>query len=227
MLTDPEGRVERFVEKPAWGQVVTNQVNTGIYLLTRRAMDLVPEGKPFDFARDLFPALMERGEALYGCVSEGYWCDMGDCRAYLDCVADALSGKVKLDLGAARVAPGIWSASPLPADVELVPPCYLGANVTVGPGSLIGPHVALGAGKHRGQARAGPAQRVPRRIGGRPHHTLRRHSVQGCPCPYRSRPQRRRGAGRRGRSRPGRDPAGGARVWPRRVVGDGCGWAPA
>lgn len=58
VLTDPEGRVERFVEKPAWGQVVTNQVNTGIYLLTRRAMDLVPEGKPFDLPGTCFQQLM-------------------------------------------------------------------------------------------------------------------------------------------------------------------------
>ncbi|MFQ8760034.1 MAG: hypothetical protein ACLSAF_12040 [Intestinimonas sp.] len=46
--------MERFIEKPSWGQVFTNTVNTGIYLLTRRAMDRVPEGRACDFGKDLF-----------------------------------------------------------------------------------------------------------------------------------------------------------------------------
>ena len=123
VITDEEGRIERFIEKPSWGQVFSNQVNTGIYVLTRAAMDRVPAGRSYDFGKDLFPALLAQGEAMYGHVAEGYWCDMGDCAAYLSCVADALSGKVRLDLGAPRVAPGVWSASPIPPSVQVVPPC--------------------------------------------------------------------------------------------------------
>ena len=151
VLTDEEGRIQRFIEKPGWGQVLTNMVNTGIYLLTPGAMALVPEGKPYDFGKDLFPLLLERGEAMYGTTVEGYWCDMGDTVAYRQCVADALAGKVNLDLGAPRRAPGIWSAEPIPAGVELVPPCYLGPRVAVGEGSLVGPHTALGAGSTLGR----------------------------------------------------------------------------
>jgi len=151
VLTDQEGRVERFIEKPGWGEVFTNMVNTGIYVLSRRAMDPVPEGRPFDFARDLFPALLARGEALYGVAPKGYWCDMGDCAAYLDCVADALAGKVRLELSAPLAAPGVWCAGPLPEGVELVPPCYLGPRVQVGEGSFLGPNVVLGAGSTVGQ----------------------------------------------------------------------------
>lgn len=151
VITDEEGLIERFVEKPSWGQVLSNTVNTGIYVLTRRAMDAVPEGCQYDFGKDLFPALLERGEALYGYTPEGYWCDMGDCRAYLDCVADALSGRVKLDFPAPRVAPGIWAASPIPEGVQIVPPCYIGQGVEIGAGSLIGPHAALGAGSTVGR----------------------------------------------------------------------------
>nr|WP_243142371.1 sugar phosphate nucleotidyltransferase [Pseudoflavonifractor sp. BIOML-A6] len=146
VLTDEEGRIRRFIEKPSWGQVLTNMVNTGIYLLTPRAMELVPEGRPFDFGKDLFPLLLERGEAMFGCAVDGYWCDMGDGPAYLRCVADALSGKVKLDLGAPRVASGVWAESPIPPTVEIVPPCYIGRGVTLGDGSLIGPDAAIGAG---------------------------------------------------------------------------------
>lgn len=84
VLTDEQGRVQRFVEKPSWGQVVTNMVNTGIYILSPRAMELVPQQGPFDFGKDLFPTLLEQRMPLYGCPLEGYWCDMGDCGAYLN-----------------------------------------------------------------------------------------------------------------------------------------------
>lgn len=146
VLTDEEGRIQRFIEKPGWGEVLTNMVNTGIYVLTHEAMSLVPDGKPYDFGKDLFPQLLEQGKAMYGTTAEGYWCDMGDAAAYLQCVADALGGKVSLDLYAPKTAPGVWSLSPIPANVELVPPCYIGPNVHLGEGSLVGPHTALGAG---------------------------------------------------------------------------------
>lgn len=151
VLTGEEGRVERFIEKPGWGQVLTNQINTGIYLLSRRAMDRVPEGQPYDFGRELFPALLEEGEALYGCTVEGYWCDMGDCRSYLNCVADALAGQVPLDFGVPERSPGVWSADELPGGAQIIPPCYLGRNVTVEEGALIGPNTALGEGSTVGR----------------------------------------------------------------------------
>ncbi len=123
VLTDESGRIERFIEKPGWGQVLTNQINTGIYLLTHRAMEAVPAGKSYDFGKDLFPALLEAGEPLYGHLAKGYWCDMGDCESYLDCVADALAGRVQLELDVPQVAPGIWSAVPLPATVQVIALC--------------------------------------------------------------------------------------------------------
>ena len=83
VLTDGDGRVERFIEKPSWGQVLTNMVNTGIYLLTAEAMAAVPQGRPCDFGKELFPALLERGADLRGFAPAGYWRDMGDCAAYL------------------------------------------------------------------------------------------------------------------------------------------------
>ena len=151
VLTGPSGRVERFIEKPGWGEVFTNMVNTGIYLLSRRAMDAVPAGRSWDFGRDLFPALLAGGAELYGFAPKGYWCDMGDCAAYLDCTAAALDRKVRLDMGLPMAAPGIWCAGALPRDVELTPPCWLGPGVEVGAGSLIGPYAVLGAGSTVGR----------------------------------------------------------------------------
>ena len=151
VLTGGEGRVERFVEKPGWGQVFTDQINTGIYVLSPAGLERAPQGEIFDFGKDLFPALLREGAPLYGLPLEGYWRDMGDCRAYLDCVCDALSGKVTLDMGLPRREAGVWSASPLPKGLNLVPPCWIGEGVELGQGCLIGPHTVLERGSLVGE----------------------------------------------------------------------------
>lgn len=92
-LSDRSGRIIHFTEKPSWEQVVTNLVNTGIYILTPHAMDYVPEDSPYDFGKELFPALLAYGEEIYGVVMDGYWCDIGTPKAYYRCCLDALEGK--------------------------------------------------------------------------------------------------------------------------------------
>lgn len=115
-VTDGEGLVRAFVEKPGWPQVVTDLVNTGIYVLSPRAMALVPDGKPFDFAKDLFPLLLKQGEKLLGLAMDGYWCDIGSPLAYYRCCVDALEGRLRLTpgdaFGAQAGVPG--NAAPLP-----------------------------------------------------------------------------------------------------------------
>ena len=159
VLTGGDGQVERFVEKPGWGQVFTDQINTGIYVLSPAAMDRVPKDTVWDFGKDLFPALLREGAPLCGLPLEGYWCDMGDCKAYLDCVCDALSGKVKLDMGLPKREGGVWSARPLPKGLNLVPPCWIGEGVSLGEGCLVGPHTVLDRG-----ARVGGRAMVQRSI---------------------------------------------------------------
>ena len=97
-LCDREGFIRSFIEKPDWRQVVTNLVNTGIYVVSPRAMEPVPEGTEFDFAKDLFPLLLGRGERLLGFPCGGYWCDIGTPKSYYECCADALSGRLRLEL---------------------------------------------------------------------------------------------------------------------------------
>ena len=96
VLTDPQGRVRSFIEKPSWERVVTNFVNTGIYIVSPRALAMIPENQKFDFAKNLFPLLLEKGEEIRGLPMEGYWCDIGTPRAYFQCNLDALDGKLKL-----------------------------------------------------------------------------------------------------------------------------------
>ena len=66
VLTDRENRVRQFLEKPRWEQVVTDLVNTGIYIMNPSAMAQVPENTPCDFGKDLFPRLLAQGKNSWG-----------------------------------------------------------------------------------------------------------------------------------------------------------------
>ena len=96
-VTGDDGRVRAFIEKPGWDRVVTDLVNTGIYVLSPRALAAIPADRPFDFARDLFPLLLQRGELLLGVPLEGYWCDVGTPLSYYRCCVDALEGRLRLE----------------------------------------------------------------------------------------------------------------------------------
>ena len=92
VITNRQGRITGFLEKPAWERVVTDQVSTGIYVLSPDILDLIPQGRPYDFAKDLFPRLLEQGIPMHGRVMDGYWCDIGTPHAYYQCNLDALDG---------------------------------------------------------------------------------------------------------------------------------------
>ena len=98
VLTDRLGRVVSFTEKPRWEQVVSDLVNTGIYVVSPEAMALVPDRGPFDFSRDLFPLLLKQHKEIRALPMDGYWCDIGTPRAYYQCNLDALDGKLRLAL---------------------------------------------------------------------------------------------------------------------------------
>jgi len=70
VMIDPDGRINRFLEKPGWGEVFSDTVNTGIYILEPDVLNLVEPGRMFDFSKDLFPRLLEMKKPLFGCVLE-------------------------------------------------------------------------------------------------------------------------------------------------------------
>ncbi len=93
VVTGADGRIEKFIEKPSYDKVVTDLVNTGVYVLSADALELIPDGKSYDFGRDFFPAALESGLPLYGFQCGGYWCDIGNAPAYLQANFDSLDGK--------------------------------------------------------------------------------------------------------------------------------------
>lgn len=137
MQTDGAGRICGFIEKPAWGQATTNLANTGIYMLRPDVMELVPEGRPFDFAKDLFPLLMRRGELVACSRGEGYWCDIGDLEAYLRCQRDMLDHKVQCAMPRSFLPPG---------DYQLIAPCFIGDEAEIAPGAVVGPYAVIDDG---------------------------------------------------------------------------------
>ena len=132
IVTDSDGRITRFLEKPSWGEVISDTVNTGIYVLEPEVLELIPQGQPFDFSKNLFPLMMEKGLPLYGHVAEGYWCDIGNLEEYRRANADLLYGKVRLSkpIGT-HIGGGIWAAEnvEISASAQLFGPIYLGSEV--------------------------------------------------------------------------------------------------
>lgn len=135
VMTDSEGHIERFVEKPVWGQVFTDLVNTGVYILSPNALSRIPQNTIYDFSKELFPAMLAEKAALYGYEATGYWCDMGDCSAYLRCMEDALSGLLRLEWG---------DQMDKPVDgIEIQGNCYISKGAKLRRGTLIGPGAVL------------------------------------------------------------------------------------
>ncbi len=68
---DAEGRVRRFVEKPAPAEAYGRLVNGGLYVLSPAVLPLLPDKVPCDFGYDVFPALVASGHPVYGRVLDG------------------------------------------------------------------------------------------------------------------------------------------------------------
>src|SRR2546428_748916 len=139
-----DGRITKFLEKPWWGEVFSDTINTGIYVIEPRVLEHFAVGEVFDFSKDLFPRLLSEGEPLFGYVAEGYWTDVGSIAEYARANADLLRGKVKgEDLGN-ELMPGVWTAGNVDINesAKLTGPIFLGEGVKIGPhAEIIGPTV--------------------------------------------------------------------------------------
>ncbi len=120
VIVDDDGKVQRFLEKPTWGQVFSDTVNTGIYVMEPEVLAEVPAGQVVDWSADIFPKLLENGAPLYGWIADGYWEDVGSHESYLKAQADVLSGRVNVEIDGFEVSPGVWIAEGAEVDQEAV-----------------------------------------------------------------------------------------------------------
>lgn len=142
----PDGRLERLVEKPGWGDVVSDRVNTGIYCVDPSVLDLIPTDRSVDWSEDVIPALLEQGSLVMGHVTTGYWQDVGSLDAYLRVQQDVLTGAVGSPPPGFEVRPGVWLGEGVEVDpsVELRAPVFVGPFTRIAAGAQVGPASVIG-----------------------------------------------------------------------------------
>jgi mannose-1-phosphate guanylyltransferase/phosphomannomutase len=148
VIVNDEGRVERFLEKPGWGDVFSDTINTGIYVLEKEVLDLIPEGEEFDFSKDLFPLLLDKGYPIFGYVTESYWTDVGNLAAYMEAHRAVLDREVAVGIEGFEVKPSVWlgEGAELDPDADVAGPVYIGENARVEAGATLREHTVLGRG---------------------------------------------------------------------------------
>lgn len=135
VIVNEEGQIQRFLEKPSWGEVFSDTVNTGIYLLEPSVLGHIPPDRSFDFSKNLFPLLLNFKAPLYGHISEGYWKDVGDLSEYRLGHYDLLDHRVKAVLPGKKKKVG---------EATL----WLGENSKVSSKAILEGHVLIGEGCH-------------------------------------------------------------------------------
>jgi mannose-1-phosphate guanylyltransferase/phosphomannomutase len=147
VITKEDGSIERFLEKPTWGQVFSDTINTGIYVLEPEIFDFIPEGRPVDFSSEVFPALLEAGKPMYGFRCEGYWEDVGTLEAYGRAHQDVLDGKVDMDIPGFRVGEGVWlgEGSEVDPAARIEGPVIIGDYCKVDAGAHLREYTVLGS----------------------------------------------------------------------------------
>ncbi len=126
---DEDGRVQRFLEKPAADEVFSHWINAGAYVFEEALLDRIPEGRPVSLEREIFPVVLSEG--VYGLPFQGYWSDAGTLGQYLDATRILLDRQT-----------GSEEAAEIPS--EVIPPVAIDPSAHVTGGS-VGPYVAIGA----------------------------------------------------------------------------------
>jgi len=145
VILEEDGRISRFLEKPAWGQVFSDTVNTGIYLLEPSVMGEIPGEGEYDFSKELFPKLLEAGRPMYGYVTEDYWEDIGTLEQFASAQRDVLDGLVKdVRPPGTRLRENIFvGRRSQVSDEELEGPVVIGENARIDPGAKISPYTVI------------------------------------------------------------------------------------
>lgn len=146
VTVDPAGRLLSLVEKPSWGEVADDTVNTGIYIVNQRVLGSIASDEPSDWAQDIIPRLIRDRANVFGRVLDGYWEDVGSFTAYTKAHRDVLDGLVRSEVDAFEVAPGIFLATgaELSPDAVVVPPVYIGPFAKIEAGAVVGPYTVVG-----------------------------------------------------------------------------------
>lgn len=146
VVTDEDGKIIRFLEKPSWGEVFSDTINTGIYILEPEVFDYYKKGENFDFSKDLFPKLLRDNVPMFGYVAKEYWCDVGDLNSYINTHMDILSNKKNYHLLGNNKGEGLWigEGTIIEKGTKIYPPVYIGKNTIIKSGAVIQPYTVIG-----------------------------------------------------------------------------------
>ncbi len=146
VITDEEGKIVRFLEKPGWGEVFSDTINTGIYIIEPEVLNMVPDDRPYDFSKELFPQLLENGLPLFGYIAEGYWTDVGNHQQYLEAHRDILDGLVDVQVPGHRLENNVWigDGADVNENAKLSGPLLVGNHVKIEEGCKIREYSVLG-----------------------------------------------------------------------------------
>lgn len=146
VITERDGRIKGFLEKPSWSEVFSDTVNTGIYVLEPECLDFFETSKVFDFSNDLFPMILNKELLMYGFITEDYWCDIGDLKAYQQAHFDILDNRVKINIPGYQIQGKVWIDEGVDIDKNCIinGPVVIGANCKIKKGAVINPYCILG-----------------------------------------------------------------------------------
>jgi NDP-sugar pyrophosphorylase family protein len=139
VITDENGRIHSFQEKPVKEEALSNKANTGIYIFEPEVFNHIPDRQFYDFGKQVFPHLVKIGAPFYGIKIDNYWCDVGNIDTYRQSHADILEGRV-------NVAPGGKVVTSDNGRVLLGEGVSIGDNVRFEGNSVIGPGCRIGGG---------------------------------------------------------------------------------
>ncbi len=142
VITDKDRKILRFLEKPGWGEVFSDTINTGIYVFEPEILSYIPENKAFDFSKDLFPTLMNNKITIFGYNAKGYWRDVGNPNSYREVLKDILNGKINIEFVGQKVEfkTGVLFKKndvEIAEDVEIKGTVILDENVTVSENAVL------------------------------------------------------------------------------------------
>lgn len=146
VIIDEKGKVVRFLEKPGWGEVFSDTVNTGTYIIEPEVLKMMKMGKNYDWSNNIFPELLAGGKPMYGSVQNGYWCDIGNLKQYREVHEDVLDGKVKINIEGTRAKNGAWIGANTDIDqgAKISRQSIIGANCRVKSGAVINEYTVIG-----------------------------------------------------------------------------------
>ncbi|MDX1932864.1 MAG: mannose-1-phosphate guanyltransferase [Capsulimonadales bacterium] len=146
VMTEEDGRIKRFLEKPSWGEVFSDTVNTGMYVLEPTVFALMDHDRNYDWSQDIFPRMLAERRELFGYIMQEYWTDVGSLEQYRQAQYDMLNGKTQLPIEG-RVLNGniyVGEGTEIDPEARIHGPVIFGTNCRVKAGATIEPDTVLG-----------------------------------------------------------------------------------